>query len=107
MSFSLSLIGIFILLIVSETESKNIIDIKESLEKEVDQEVKIKGKITTLTETPGLILLNLKDNTGEIKALLFKEEKINLQKSIQVEVTGIIKEYKNEKEIEISSIKRI
>ena len=103
-SLALSIIGILILLFLTEINSEELITIEEALNSSVDTKVKIRGEITSLAETPGILLLSLKENLSEIKAIAFKEEEINLNKKDYVEVTGIIKEYKNEKEIEVESI---
>jgi len=100
-----SLVGILLLIFISEkieTPEKDIVNItKENLE----EQVKITGTITKITETPGLYILTIKDSTGEITAILYKSEEISLEKGQVVTIEGSILEYKGQLEIEIDSIK--
>lgn len=98
-ALSCSLIGIFLLLIISEKvnlDSSNISGITEKLN---NKYVKIKGTITNSRETPGLLILDVKDNTGSIKVIAFKESQINLTKNQIIEVEGKITKYQDSLEI--------
>ncbi len=103
-SLTLSIIGILVLLFVSEKKDADLVTIEEALNSSIGQKVKIKGQLTTIINSPGFLILNIKDNTGEIKAIAFIEEEIRIFPNSTVKVEGQIKEYKNEKEIEVSSI---
>jgi len=103
-SLSLSLIGILILLFATEINNKEVITIEKALNYSLDSKVKIQGEVNSLAETPGIILFSIKENLSQIKVIAFKEEEIALKKGDYVEVTGTIKEYQNEKEIEAESI---
>lgn len=100
-----SLVGILIILLISESLEVPYIKVSEINKDLLDKQVKINGTITRINTYPGLTLLSIKDSTGEIKAITF--ENIEIEESVLVEVTGIIKEYKNSLEIEIKQLKLI
>lgn len=100
-----SLIGILIILFISEKIELPITEIKKIDKSMMDKEVKIQGILTSITETPGLLILNIKDNTGEITVITFKEEEIELKRNTQVEIQGTVIEYKGKIEIDATSIK--
>jgi len=104
-SLSLSLIGILILLLKKKKKDLSSSNISEIINSSIEKEVKIKGIVTKITNTPGLLILNIKDNTAEIKAIAFKEKEIEINKNDIIELQGIVKKYKNELEIEASLIK--
>ena len=82
--------------------------IKDLNNKLIGKDVKIKGTITRVTETPGLIIFNINDKTGEITGIVFKDEnQINLTKNLDVEITGKIQTYKDKLEIEVDELKTI
>lgn len=94
-----SLVGILILLIILDkidVSSSNINAINKTLS---EKQVKIKGEITRITETPGLYIINVKDNTGNIDVIVFKEEKLELEKGAIIQVEGQITEYQGKMEI--------
>ena len=94
-----SIIGILILLIILDKidiSDSNISSINKDL---VDKQVKIKGEITRLTETTGLYIINIKDNTGNIDVIVFKEEKLELEKGNIVEIEGQVTEYQDKLEV--------
>ena len=93
LSLICSLIGIFILIIISERINISESNIANITKNDVDKSVKIKGYITMLAETPGLYILKIKDSTAEITTIVFKEEQINITKGSLVEIEGKVKEY--------------
>ena len=100
-----SLIGIFIILIVSEKldiSQSNIGSINKSM---LDQKVKIKGYVSSAIETPGLYIININDETGNITAIVFKEVQINLTKGSIIEIEGKVVEYKDKLEINADLIR--
>ncbi len=100
-----ALLGVLIILFVSE--SKNISDsnIADISSKDLDKEVKIKGYVILSRNLPGILILNIKDNTGNITVVAFKEDKdISINTSQVVEIIGTVKEYEGSLEIEASTI---
>lgn len=100
-----SLIGIFSLLFISEKFVLPISEIDSINKSMLDREVKIRGAITGIGETPGLLILTVKDSTGRITVIAFKQEEIELEKDLLVEIQGTVMEYKNKIEINAKSIK--
>lgn len=100
-----SIIGIFIILIISERIEISTIkigDINSSLN---ENEVKLIGEISKITETPGLLILEVKDATDSIKTIIFKEDNLKIKKGNIIELRGTVKEFKGEIEIDASEIK--
>jgi DNA/RNA endonuclease YhcR with UshA esterase domain len=99
-----SLIGIFIILSISENISPkkyNIINItKETLNKQVI----LTGTISKIKTTDELTILTLKDNTGEITVVIF-DKNLNLEPNKKITVEGKVIEYKGTLEIQASRIK--
>lgn len=95
----LSLLGIFCLALLSENLELEEIPISNITYKMLDQRVKISGFITRVSETPGLYILNVEDNSSEITVIIFKKENISLLKNSYVSIEGSISEYKNQTEI--------
>ena len=94
-----SLVGILILLIILDkidVSSSNINAINKTLN---NKQAKIKGEITRITETPGLYIINVKDNTGNIDVIVFKEEKLELEKGDIVQIEGQVTEYQGKMEV--------
>lgn len=100
-----SLIGIFIILIVTEKADLFGYSIAKIDKSFVDRDVRIEGEIVKIKETPGLLILDVRDETGSIKVVAFKEEKIELKKGNKIEIEGKVREYRNELEIEAIAIK--
>lgn len=99
-----SVIGIFIILIFAdrlELSPMGISGISESL---VDQSVKIQGKISAVRNTPSVLTLDIKDDSGSIKVVVFNDQDSELSEGDLVEVTGKVKEYKGSIEIEANKV---
>lgn len=95
-----SLLGIFILLIISNIEPKTI-TVSEAKNKSLDSRVKIQGTIVKTTELgKNFYKLTIKDNTSLIDATL--NTKFASNKTI--EVLGILSEYQNQTQISIEKI---
>ncbi len=102
-----SLIGIFLIVVIAENLEIKLYKISSITNSNLDEKVKIIGVVDSIKETPGLIILDVKDETGKIKVVLFKEEKIEINKYDNVEVIGKIVKYKNILEIEAETIIKI
>lgn len=105
----LSLIGSFIgiigLIIVSYFEEA--ITIQEINEDYIDKKIIIIAEIVDIDKKEEVYLLNLKDETGEIKGIIFTNEDIPLEKNKELKISGTITEYQNRLEIIISKIENI
>lgn len=103
-SLIIALIGIIILIYVSNKENLDYTNISEINKSKVDQVVRVKGIISSINPNEGMYLLNLKDPTGEIKVIVFSDF-LEINKQNLVEISGIVKEYEDFLEIEAKSIK--
>mgnify|MGYP001587684887 CR=1 FL=1 len=102
-----SMTGILLLIFVSDIVEVKEYKITDLTRKDIEKDVKIRGKVTRVTETPGLLIFNIRDETGEVTAILFKEDPINITENQRLEIEGKVKEYKDKLEIEVSELKTI
>ena len=95
-----ALIGLYALFLINErifVSSKTIENINSTL---LDQDVSIKGEITTITQTEGLYLINIKDKSNkEITVIIFKDQELELKKGDIINVEGTVKDYKGKLEV--------
>jgi len=98
-SLIFSLIGILILFYLTYTIEPKSYNIDSLSRDNLDEVIKIKGVIESYSETPGLYLITLNDNTGKITIVVFKDEKIELQEGINLEGIGQVVEYENKLEV--------
>ena len=104
---TLSLLFILILFVISENihlETKNISNITKN---DLDKLIKVTGQVTKITDLPGLLIINIKDKTSEIKVVIFKEEPLNIKQNNFLQIEGKITEYQGELEILAEKIIRI
>ncbi len=103
-----SIIGIFILLLINENltlSSSNISQINSTM---LDKDIKIKGSITKIKETPGLIILEVQDSNAKIPVIVFKDnQNATLKKGYIIEVEGTVTKYQDLIEIQAKRIKII
>lgn len=98
-----SLLGILLILFITEKLDLGQSNISNLTN--LSGKVKIKGYITSFKENPTSYFINLKDETGEIPILVFKENPLNLTKGMIIEVEGNIIEYQGKKEISAELIR--
>lgn len=102
-----SLIGIFLILIISEKLNLPELDISSINESHLEKYVRIKGEITRKSDASSLLILNVQDSTGNITVIAFKEDEMLLNKGDFVEIDGIVKKYRGQLEIDAKRIKVI
>jgi len=105
----LSLLGIFLLLLLSSALKNTPSSINEAKELPEYEKVRVQGKILTLREaSPNFFILKVADNTGNISVTLNSKKSLLKQKSFQekslVEIRGKISFYKNETQINADKI---
>lgn len=100
-----SLVGIFTILLISDRITLEYSDIANISKKDLEKRVKVNGTVTNSHETPGLIILNLKDDTGDITVIIFKEGNITLKENRALEIEGKVIEYKGKLEIQADLIR--
>ncbi|MFH1592923.1 MAG: OB-fold nucleic acid binding domain-containing protein [Candidatus Woesearchaeota archaeon] len=99
-----SLTGLLLLIFISDKIEIEEYDIKDINKKLVNKQIKVSGTIERVTETPGLVIFDIKDKTGTITAIAFKESFINLTKNRHVEIEGQVITYKDKLEIQVDQI---
>jgi|TARA_Y100000310_G_scaffold202483_1_gene202683 RecJ-like exonuclease len=100
-----SLIGILLIMFVEEKVGVQDAVIASLSKDSIDQEISLKGKISSLRNTPAVVLFDIVDKSGKIKVVAFKENNISLKLDDVVEVSGTIIEFKNSLELEAKTIK--
>jgi RecJ-like exonuclease len=95
-----ALVGLLILFYISEKIQLPISEISSITRSQLDQNVKVQGYVTYFKETKGLYIFKVKDSTGEIQAILFKDQPVNLAKNDYIELEGSITEYQGKLEIQ-------
>lgn len=103
-SLVFSIIGIIILFLISDKIKPKEFQISKLSKDELEQEVKIIGKIKTLKQSNEMTALTIEDKTDSIKVILFEKD-LKLKTGLKVEVIGKFKAYQKEFEIEADSVK--
>ncbi|MAG45195.1 MAG: hypothetical protein CMH63_00275 [Nanoarchaeota archaeon] len=106
-SLTVSILGIFSLLLISEYSEIPLQNIKDLTIEQLETKVKVSGELISIKETSGLYLLKLKQSNSLIPIVIFKESSLDLKKKSQLEITGTLTEYNNEFEILADTIKYI
>ena len=102
----MSIVGIIILFFISDKLKPKEYSISLLSRENLENTIKVNGKITDIKETKDISVLTLKDGSGEIKVTLFKNNQIIKPKKGQfVEVIGKYKIFRKEFEIEAKEIK--
>jgi len=104
-SLCCSLLGILVILFITENIELPESNISNITREDLEKTVSISGRINYITETPGLLIITLEDNTGNITAIVFKEENITLEKGQIITLEGEVIEYKGQLEIQAELIK--
>jgi len=73
-----SLFGILIILFIAENTNLPNSNIANLTKNQIDTKVSVSGSVNYITETPGLIILNVGDNTGNITVIIFKEDNLTI-----------------------------
>ena len=105
-SLVLSIIGIIILFFISGKIKPKEYQINFLSKNNLEELVKIKGKITDIKESKGLTMLTVADKSSEIKVILQKSNQIiKPKKGQEIEVTGKFRTFRKDFEIEAEEIK--
>ncbi len=102
-----SLVGLLIMIIMIGAMDLSESSISSINKTYIGKEIKIKGVLTSKKELSGITIMNVKDDTGSIKVIAYKDndQYLELKKDSTIEVKGLVKEYSSELEIEADSIK--
>jgi len=104
LSLTISLIGIFLLLLLLNILEPKLINIENINEKLINKKIKIQGKIfniKTYKESDFQIIL-IKDNTGQIKTTINKI--LNLKNNQTIILIGKVTQYKKNLQIQADKI---
>ncbi|MBU3940343.1 MAG: hypothetical protein KKH88_00225 [Nanoarchaeota archaeon] len=99
-----ALAGILIILFLAENIGPTQLTIGNITKDYLDQTIQTAGLITSSKETPGLYIINLRDSTGELPAIIFKDENITITRYLPVKVIAKVIEYENELELQIEQM---
>ena len=99
-----SIVGIFVIFIFADRLEPSLISISDVSDSFIDQSVKIRGKIDSIKDGSSILILNVKDDTGSIKVVMFDGEGFELKKGEMVEVLGEVKEYRGGFEVEAKRV---
>lgn len=103
-TLSISLIGILLLLFLSEILTPKPINIGDINNKLLNQKVNVQGQIFNIRtfEDSDFQIISIKDNTGKIDVTL--DNPINITNNKNITVIGTIKEYKQYLQIQADKI---
>ena len=105
-TFIISLIGIFLLLTISNLLQPNVISIDQITNKQLNKQIKISGQITNIKtyDKSNFQVITIQDKTGKIKATLNNPINITKNPNTTLEITGKVSEYKGELQIQANKI---
>jgi len=102
-SLVISIIGIFVLLILSNSLEPQKMHIKDIDSKNLNQRVQTIGTINFIKTFPEFQIIRIRQDNSSITVLV--NQKTNLTKNQTIEVTGKVTEYNNSLEIQADKIK--
>ncbi len=106
-SLTASLLGILLLLLVSENLNAKQITIDSITRNHIDKDVIVLGSISSINKQGSLTLLKVKDETGKIDVVVFKSRDLSLRYGDQIEIYGKVALYNDKLEIIAKSIKML
>ena len=102
-SFTISLLGIFLLLLLSNILEPQLININELSTKDIDKNIKVQGEITKIRNiNKDFQILTISDQTGKIDITLNTNKQF--KKNQNLIVTGRVSQYKNNLQIEANKV---
>ena len=99
----LSLLGIFLLIIISNFIEPRLSKIESIDRKNIEDFIKIKGNISDIKNIGNMTLFRIGDETGKINGIIYDNEKIKERKNVII--IGKIMDFEGELEIEVRSIR--
>lgn len=100
-----SLLGILLLLLISENLAAKQITVSSITRNYIDKDVVLIGNVSSINKQGDLALLKIKDNTGKIDVAVFKSSYLSLKYGDKIEVYGKVAVYNDKLEIIAKSIK--
>ncbi len=103
-----SLIGIFVLYLVSEKISIDEIKIEDLENRDIGDNVKIVGRVEQISNLDKVAFLKIGQmKTENIDVILFKDRDIELRKGDYVEIIGEIDDYEGKRQLIANIVKKI
>ena len=101
LKFSLvtAIVGILILLFILDRISLSNTNLSNITKDSLDENIKIKAELIKITETPGLYILTVKDFSGIMTVIVFKDESLELKEGDVLEIEGQVTSYNGKLEI--------
>lgn len=96
---AIALLGILALFILNQLIEPPELLISEISPQYLDQKIKVRGTIQSISATPGLYILTLKQNNATIPVIIFRSQEIQIRQNTQVQVRGTIAKYRGHLEI--------
>ncbi len=106
-SLTLSLLGIFLLLLLSNILEPKLTKISEINSEKLNQKTKIRGTIIKIDYKRTFQILSVKDSTGKIEVLVNSNNIFQFQKNQKITVIGKIQDYKEKLQISADKINSI
>lgn len=106
-SLILSLLGILLLVFISENSSAKLVSISSITQGHIDKDVTIIGKVSSINKHGDINFLKVKDGTGKIDVVVFKSNNLVLKSGNKVEVYGKVAIYDGKLEIIAKSIRLV
>lgn len=103
LSVSITLVGMLILLIISQLKISNITNIKDITSD--NQDVSIVGHVTSIKQYDNMTIITLKQDT-QINCIAFSNL-ANIELNDKVKITGSTNTYKNEYQIMVDTITHV
>ncbi len=104
LSLVCSLLGILLLIFISDKLVVKEITISEISRSKIDQDVRIKAEVISASLKEDVLFLKVKDSTSEIDVVIFNPENLDINKGDKLEITGKVSIYKNKLELIAKSI---
>ena len=100
----ISIFGIFCLIIISQKIKPINLEISQISKEYINKEIKVQGQITKITNKDTVSIIEISSKKSNIQVISYKEDLKKLAKGEKVQVTGILKEYRNTLQIEARTI---
>src|SRR3989344_4088476 len=94
-----TVIGILILLFILDRISLSNSNLSNITKDNLDENIKIKAELVKITETPGLYILTVRDFSGIMTVIVFKDESLELKEGDVLEIEGRVTSYNGKLEI--------
>ena len=103
-SFTITILGILTLLIISNLIQPKLIPINQLTTKQLNKQIKIQGNITNIkTINPTFHILTIKDSSSTIQATINNQKNLTINQNILL--IGTLTIYENQLQIQTNKIK--